>query len=116
MSIVEKKKELIEEIKNSNEYKEYIEAKLMLKKYPEQKDGLEEYKTLLIENQLGIFLGQETINVESEKIDEIYEEISQYEAVNNYLNAEYKIKNLLQGIYQDLNYIIDNKESQEINN
>lgn len=105
---------MIEEIKNSNEYKEYIEAKLMLKKYPEQNDGLEEYKKLLIENQLGIFLGQEVVNVESEKIDKIYEEISQYEVVNNYLNAEYKMKNLLQGIYYDLNYVINNKESRKV--
>ena len=115
MSVLEKKNELIEEIKNSNEYKEYVEAKLMLKKYPEQKNGLEEYKKLLIENQLGIFLGQETNDIESEKIDEIYEEISQYEAVNNYLNAEYKMKNLLQGNYQDLNVIIENKHIQEAN-
>ena len=115
MSVVEKKNELIEEIKNSSEYKEYIEAKIMLKKYPEQKNGLEEYKKLLIENQLGIFLGQESNEIESEKIDEIYEEISQYEAVNNYLNAEYKMKNLLQGIYQDLNVIIENKDLKEAN-
>lgn len=115
MSIIEKREELIEAIKDSNEYREYIEAKDMLKHYPDQKSDLEEYKKLLFENQLGIFLGQDFNVIDNKKIDEIYEEISQYEAVNNYLNAEYKIKNLLQGIYQELNYIIENKESVDAN-
>lgn len=115
MSIIEKKNELIDEIKNSIEYKEFIEANDNLKKYPEQKISLDEYKKLLIENQLGMFLGQDLNEDESEKIDQIYEEISQYEAVNNFLNAEYKLKNVLQKIYQDLNYIIENKESKDTN-
>ncbi|MCI0502132.1 MAG: YlbF family regulator [Fusobacteria bacterium] len=115
MSIIEKKNELIDEIKNSIEYIEFIEANDNLKKYPEQKISLDEYKKLLIENQLGMFLGQDLNEDESEKIDQIYEEISQYEAVNNFLNAEYKLKNVLQKIYQDLNYIIENKESKDTN-
>lgn len=115
MSVNEKRRELIEAIKDSSEYREYVEAKDILKHYPEQKDGLEEYKKLLFENQLGMFFGQDFNLMENSKVDEIYEEISQYEAVNNYLNAEYKMKNLLQGIYQELNYIIENKENKDAN-
>ncbi|MDD2370681.1 MAG: YlbF family regulator [Firmicutes bacterium] len=113
MSIIEKKEELIKAIKNSTEYIDFINAKEDLNKYPEQYEYLDEYKKLLLESQLGQFLGDVVNSKTAEQIDEIYNEISKYEVINNYLNAEYRLKNVLHSIYQDLGHIIDSKEDKK---
>jgi len=112
VSIIKKKEELIQAIKNSGEYIDFINAKDDLNKYPEQYEYLDEYKKLLLENQLGQFLGDIVNTKTKEQIDDIYNEISKYEAVNNYLNAEYRLKNVLHSIYKDLGHIIDTKEDR----
>ena len=112
VSIIEKKEELINAIKTSDEYLDFLKARDELRSFPEQKDELEEYKKLLLETQLSQFLGDALSPSATEEMDEIYNEISKFEAVNNYLNAEYRLKNLLHSIYQDLSYIIENKEGR----
>lgn len=113
MSILEKKDELIVAIKNSAEYLDFIKAKEDLMKYPEQNEYLDEYKKLLLESQLGQFLGELVNKATLEEIDDIYNEISKYDVINNYLNAEYRLKNVLHMIYQDLGHIIDTKEDRK---
>lgn len=113
MSILEKKDELILAIKNSAEYQDFIRAKEDLSKYPEQNEYLDEYKKMLLESQLGQFLGDMVNPISKEQIEEIYDEISKYDVINNYLNAEYRLKNVLQVIYQDLGHIIDIKEDRK---
>lgn len=111
-TIIEKKEELIDAIKHSNEYQEYLEARETLTRYPDQREELEEYKKLLLESQLSQFLGDAPSPSEVEEMDQIYDEISKSDAVNNYLNAEYRLKNLIHGIYQDLSFIIENKDGR----
>lgn len=113
MSILEKKDELILAIKNSAEYLDFVKAKEDLNKFPEQNEYLDEYKKMLLENQLGQFLGEMVNPISREQIDEIYDEISKYDVINNYLNAEYRLKNVLHEIYQDLGHIIDVKEDRK---
>lgn len=113
MSIIEKKDELISAIKTSAEYLDFISAKEDLSKYPEQNEYLDEYKKMLLESQLGQFLGDIVNPISKEQIEEIYNEISKYDVINNYLNAEYRLKNVLHLIYQDLGHIIDIKEDKK---
>ena len=113
MSIIEKKDELILAIKNSTEYLDFIKAKDDLKRYPEQHEYLDEYKKKLLESQLVQFLGDIVNTNTLEEIEEIYNEISKYDVINNYLNAEYRLKNVLHSIYQDLGHIIDTKEERK---
>lgn len=113
MLILEKKDELILAIKNSAEYLEFMRAKEELSKYPEQNKYLDEYKKMLLESQLGQFLGDFINPTTKEQIEEIYDEISKYDVINNYLNAEYRLKNVLHVIYQDLGHIIDIKEDKK---
>lgn len=112
MSIIDKKDDLISAIKNSEEYAEYNLARAALLEFPDQKNFLDEYKKLLLESQLGQFLGEGLSNESALELDEIYNEISQYEVINHYLMAEYKLKNMLSGIYQDLSHIIETKENR----
>lgn len=107
MSIIEKKDDLIEAIKSSPEYRDYLEAKALLAQHPEQQDILDEYKKKLLESQLGQFLGEGVTRDIQEELDEIYQEISSYGVINAYLMAEYRLKNMLSGIYQDLSHIIE---------
>lgn len=108
MSINEKKEDLIGAIIASVEYEEYQKTKAILKNHPELKEHLDEYKKLLLETQLGQFLGEDMFPGVQEELDSLYTEISGHKVVNQYLMAEYKLKNLIQGIYQDLGHIIDN--------
>ena len=113
MSIIEKKNELISAIKNSPEYLEFLKAKEDLSNYPEQYEYLDEYKKMLLESQLGQFLGDVTNMDTVDKIEDIYNEISKYDVINNYLNAEYRLKNVLHSIYHDLGHLIDGKEDRK---
>lgn len=113
MSIIEKKNELISAIKNSSEYLEFMKAKEDLSRYPEQYEYLDEYKKMLLESQLGQFLGDVTNMETVDKIEDIYNEISKYDVINNYLNAEYRLKNVLHSIYHDLGHLIDGKEERK---
>jgi len=113
VSIIEKKEELIQAIKKSVEYVDFVKAKEDLNNFPEQYEYLDEYKKLLLENQLGQFLGDLVNTKSSEQIENIYEEISKYEVINNYLNAEYRLKNVLHSIYQDLGHIVDSRDDKK---
>jgi len=113
VSIIEKKEELIQAIKKSVEYLDFINAKDDLVKYPEQYEYLDEYKKLLLESQLGQFLGDIVNTKTKEQIEDIYNEISKYDVINNYLNAEYRLKNVLHSIYQDLGHIVDAKDDKK---
>ena len=111
MLIKEKKEELLNAIKTSKEYIAFEDARRDLLSYPNQGSFLDEYKQLLLENQLEKLLGGSSNLSLQEKTELMYKELSKHEVINRYLIAEYRLKNVLTDIYKDLHYIVEHSES-----
>lgn len=110
MLVEEKTKELIKAIENSKEYKNYVISKKNLAFSPKESESLERYRELLLENQMEQFLEGKQSSKRVQKIEELYADISLSEGVNDFLIAEYELKEMLGSVYRGLTKIIENAD------
>lgn len=99
-SILEKTNDLIEEIKQSDIYKEYEAARSELESHPELKEKTDAFRKDHFEALNAIktpVCFSEVANMEAR-----YEEVSAYPVIDRYLNAELAVLRLIQRIQNSL--------------
>lgn len=104
--------ELLKDIKNNDVVKEFLKYKKVINENEEYKQKLIMYKDLLIENQLdNLFNVKENVD-HSIILENLYEELSSYEVLNEYFVSEYKVNVLINGVIEDLTNLVENLEME----
>ena len=102
MNVYDTVNKLAQEIKNSDEFKNYVKYKELFKSNSEVSEKIKKFQALRYEIQISAMQGIE-INKDKEKeLQEIYTELLAKENVKEYFDAEFKFNILL----ADVNKII----------
>ncbi len=102
VNVHDKAHELARAIKNSIEFKEFLEIKKELESNQKTKEMIEDFEKKQFEFQTKQFSGEELSEEDNKKIQELYSIITKDVLANKYLNAQMKIGMLM----QDVNKII----------
>lgn len=102
MNVYDTANKLAQEIKSSDEFKNYRKYKELVKTNTEVNEKIKKFETLRYEVQISAMQGLE-VNKEKEKeLQEVYTELLSKENVKEYFDAEFKFNILL----ADVNKII----------
>jgi|SRR6056297_239383 len=117
MSVYDTAKRLERKIKESDEYKEYIELKEKVIKKDGSKKMLLDYQDLMMELQTKQLSGQEISEEEKEKLNNLNNLIEINNNVKKYLEAEYKVSVMLNDlqkmIFSDIEIGIPKNNEEE---
>lgn len=94
--------QLAKAIKDSNEYKSYIEKKEALNQDEKNKKMVEDFQNQILELQLDYMSGKEIDEKEIEKIGKLEEVLNLNPVIHSYFEAELRFSQLV----QDINGII----------
>ena len=102
MNVYDTVNKLAQEIKNSNEFKNYKKYKEKIKANVEISESIKKFETLRYEIQISAMQGLELNKDKEKELQEIYAELLAKENVKEYFDAEFKFNILL----ADVNKII----------
>ena len=102
MNVYDTVNKLAQEIKDSQEYKDFKQAKDIISNIPEYKEKIAEFEKLRYEEQITRIQEGKIDEEKLKKVQEIYKEIIEITEVKNYFDTELKF-NILLG---DVNKII----------
>ena len=88
MNIYDTANKLASEIKQSDEYKAYKDAKQQIESNAEVKSKINEFDKLRVDMQKAMLKGESTSNELSVKVQNLYTELYQNEIAKNYLESE----------------------------
>ena len=102
MNVYDTANNLAQEIKSSDEFKNYKKYKELVKTNTEVNDKIKKFETLRYEVQISAMQGLETNKDKEKELQEVYTELLSKENVKEYFDAEFKFNILL----ADVNKII----------
>lgn len=102
MNVYDTANKLAQEIKSSDEFKNYKKYKELVKTNTEVNDKIKKFETLRYEVQISAMQGLETNKEKEKELQEVYTELLSKENVKEYFDAEFKFNILL----ADVNKII----------
>ena len=102
MNVYDTVNKLAQEIKDSEEYKNYKKYKELVKSNNEIDEKIKKFETLRYEVQIAAMQGAEESKEKEKKLQEIYTELLTKENVKEYFDAEFKFNILI----ADVNKII----------
>lgn len=102
MNVYDTVNKLAQEIKDSDEFKNYKKYKELVKSNAEVNENIKKFETLRYELQISAMQGLETNKDKEKELQEIYAELLTKENVKEYFDAEFKFNILL----ADVNKII----------
>lgn len=102
MNIYDTANKLASEIKQSDEYKAYKNAKQQIESNAEIKSKINEFDKLRVDMQKAMLKGESTSNELSVKVQNLYTELYQNEIAKNYLESEMRFSVMV----TDVNKII----------
>lgn len=102
MDVYDMANRLSSEIRQSEEYKNYKEAKEKIKQNVDKKNKLDEFEKLRYKNQLNSIQAKESDKLEVEKMKEQYVELIKDDEIKKYFDCEIKFNVML----TDVNKII----------
>ncbi len=102
MNVYDTANKLAQEIKSSDEFKNYKKYKELVKTNTEVNDKIKKFETLRYEVQISAMQGLETNKDKEKELQEVYTELLSKENVKEYFDAEFKFNILL----ADVNKII----------
>lgn len=102
MNVYDTVNKLAQEIKDSEEFKNYKKYKELVKANSEVSEKIKKFETLRYEVQISAMQGLETNKDKEKELQEIYAELLTKENVKEYFDAEFKFNILL----ADVNKII----------
>jgi len=102
MNVYDTVNKLAQEIKDSDEFKNYKKYKELVKANVEVNEKIKKFETLRYEIQISAMQGLETSKDKEKELQEIYAELLAKENVKEYFEAEFKFNILL----ADVNKII----------
>ena len=102
MNIYDTANKLASEIKQSDEYKAYKDAKQQIESNAEVKSKINEFDKLRVDMQKAMLKGESTSNELSIKVQNLYTELYQNEIAKNYLESEMRFSVMV----TDINKII----------
>lgn len=120
MSVYDLANRLARRIKESDEYKEYIEQREKVMKNEKTKDMLLDFQEEQFKLQAKQLSGDELTDEEKDKLENLRELIELNKDIKIYLQAEYKINRMLndvqKNVFGDLDLGIPEEEENENNN
>lgn len=102
MNVYDTVNKLAQEIKDSDEFKNYKKYKELVKSDSETSEQIKKFETLRYEIQISAMQGMETNKEKESELQEIYTQLLSKENVKEYFDAEFKFNILL----ADVNKII----------
>lgn len=102
MNVYDTANKLAQEIKDSNEYKEYKKIKEEIKLNPDLKEKIESFEKARQEMQMVMIKGGKPVEEKTAEIQNIYTELIKNDTIKAYFEAEYKFSILI----TDMNKII----------
>lgn len=102
MNVYDTVNKLAQEIKDSDEFKNYKKYKELIKSNTEVNENIKKFETLRYELQISAMQGLESNKDKEKELQEIYAELLTKENVKEYFDAEFKFNILL----ADVNKII----------
>ena len=102
MNVYDTVNKLAQEIKNSEEFKNYKKYKGLVKEDTEVNEKIKKFETLRYEIQISAMQGLENSKDKEKELQEIYAELLAKENIKEYFEAEFKFNILL----ADVNKII----------
>ncbi len=102
MQVYDTANRLAQEIKDSNEYKEYKKLKDEIHNNPEKKQKVEEFEKLRYEVQLMEYTGEKKDEEKNKKLEEMYATLVQNKDIKEYFDLEVKFNIMI----ADVNKII----------
>ena len=102
MNVYDTVNKLAQEIKNSDEFKNYKKYKELVKANPEVRELIKKFETLRYEIQISAMQGLESNKDKEKELQDIYVELLKKENIKEYFEAEFKFNILL----ADVNKII----------
>lgn len=102
MQVYDTANRLAQEIKESNEYKEYKKLKDEIHNNPEKKQKVEEFEKLRYEVQLMEYTGEKKDEAKNKKLEEMYATLVQNKDIKEYFDLEVKFNIMI----ADVNKII----------
>ena len=102
MNVYDTVNKLAQEIKDSEEFKNYKKYKELIKSNQEVNERIKKFETLRYEIQISAMQGLETNKDKEKELQEIYTELLSKENVKEYFESEFKFNILL----ADVNKII----------
>lgn len=102
MNVYDTVNKLAQEIKDSDEFKNYKKYKDLVKSNAEVNENIKKFETLRYELQISAMQGLENNKDKEKELQEIYAELLTKENVKEYFEAEFKFNILL----ADVNKII----------
>lgn len=102
MNVYDTVNKLAQEIKDSDEFKNYKKYKELVKSNTEVNENIKKFETLRYELQISAMQGLESNKDKEKELQEVYAELLTKENVKEYFDAEFKFNILL----ADVNKII----------
>lgn len=102
MNVYDTANKLAQEIKSSDEFKNYKKYKELVKTNTEVNDKIKKFEALRYEVQISAMQGLEANKEKEKELQEVYTELLSKENVKEYFDAEFKFNILL----ADVNKII----------
>lgn len=102
MNVYDTVNKLAQEIKDSDEYKNYKKYKELIKSNSEIEEKIKKFESLRYEVQIAAMQGTETNKDKEKEMQEVYADLLSKENVKEYFDAEFKFNVLL----ADVNKII----------
>lgn len=102
MNVYDTANKLSQEIKDSNEYKEYKKVKEEIKINPGLKEKIEGFEKARQEMQLVMIKGGKPVEEKTAEIQNMYTELIKDDTIKKYFEAEYRFSMLI----TDMNKII----------
>lgn len=102
MNVYDTVNKLAQEIKDSEEYKNYKKYKELVKSNSEVEEKIKKFETLRYEVQIAAMQGADTNKDKEKELQEVYTELLSKENVKEYFDAEFKFNVLI----ADVNKII----------
>ncbi len=102
MNVYDTVNKLAQEIKDSEEYKNYKKYKELIKSNSEVNEKIKKFETLRYEVQISAMQGLETNKEKEKELQEVYADLLSKENVKEYFDAEFKFNVLI----ADVNKII----------
>ena len=102
MQVYDTANRLAQEIRESNEYKEYKKLKDEIHNNPEKKQKVEEFEKLRYEVQLMEYAGEKKDEEKNKKLEEMYATLVQNKDIKEYFDLEVKFNIMI----ADVNKII----------
>lgn len=100
MFVYDKAHDLANEIKNSEDYKEYARLKELVMADEQTKSLLSDYKKLQLEAQASMLTGKEPEEETMDKLKKLGEVLQFNPNISAYFAAEYKFQTMISDVYK----------------